>query len=103
MKCGLILILSTLLIGCKLGPNYKRPKIDTPSVYRDADQPIASGAGASLGSEKWWAVFQDPELQQLIRTAIAENYDVRIAASRVLQAQAQLGITRADQLPTISA
>jgi len=48
-------------------------------------------------------VFQDPELQQLIRTAIQNNYDVRIAATRILEAQAQLGITRADQLPTIDA
>ena len=57
----------------------------------------------SLGDEKWWDVFQDPELQGLIRTALKNNYDVRIAATRVLQAQAQLGITRADQLPSVSA
>ena len=53
----------------------------------------------SLGDEKWWEVFQDNELQGLIRTALKNNYDVRIAATRVLQAQAQLGITRADQFP----
>jgi multidrug efflux system outer membrane protein len=57
----------------------------------------------SLGDEKWWEVFQDKELQGLIRTALKNNYDVRIAATRVLQAQAQLGITRADQLPSLSA
>jgi len=56
-----------------------------------------------LGDEKWWDVFQDKELQGLIRTALKNNYDVRIAATRVLQAQAQLGITRADQLPSLSA
>jgi multidrug efflux system outer membrane protein len=55
-----------------------------------------------LGDAKWWEVFQDPELQSLIRTALKNNYDVRIAATRVLQAQAQLGITRADQLPSLS-
>jgi multidrug efflux system outer membrane protein len=60
-------------------------------------------APSSLGDEKWWDVFQDPELQSLIRTALKNNYDVRIAASRVLQAQAQLGITRADQFPTLNA
>ena len=48
-------------------------------------------------------MFQDPQLQELIRTALKQNYDVRIAAARILEAQAQLGITRADQLPTISA
>src|SRR5260370_17220000 len=59
-------------------------------------------ATASLGDEKWWEVFQDPKLQSLIRRALKNNYDVRIAAARVLQAQAQLGITRADQLPSFS-
>jgi multidrug efflux system outer membrane protein len=57
----------------------------------------------SFGDQKWWEVFQDPQLRQLIRTALEQNYDVRIAATRILQAQAQLGITRADQLPTVSA
>lgn len=91
-----------LLAGCKVGPNYKRPPVDTPSIYR-ADQQTAGSNQPSLGNEKWWTVFQDQQLQELIRTALAENYDVRIAAARVLQAQALLGITRADQLPTVSA
>jgi multidrug efflux system outer membrane protein len=102
MKSGhrLFTVLLILLAGCKVGPNYKRPKVDTPSVYR-ADAQAAQGV--SIAEEKWWTVFQDPELQQLIRTSLAENYDVRIAASRILQAQAALGITRADQFPTITA
>jgi multidrug efflux system outer membrane protein len=62
-----------------------------------------SVAPASIGDEKWWDVFQDKELQGLIRVALKNNYDVRIAATRVLQARAQLGITRADQFPTLSA
>ena len=66
-------------------------------------QPAAVSAGQSFGDQKWWEVFQDPELQGLIRTALQNNYDVRIAATRILEAQAQLGITRADQLPTVSA
>src|SRR3981189_495437 len=66
---------------------------------QDAAQPAAE----SLGEQKWWEVFQDKQLQELIHTALQQNYDVRIAATRILQAQAQLGITRADQLPTISA
>ncbi|MGB2640272.1 MAG: efflux transporter outer membrane subunit, partial [Candidatus Acidiferrum sp.] len=57
----------------------------------------------SLGNEKWWEVFQDPVLQQLIRTALQQNYDAQIAAARVLQAQAQLGITRANQFPMVGA
>jgi multidrug efflux system outer membrane protein len=60
-------------------------------------------AAESLGDQKWWEVFQDRQLQDLIHTALQQNYDVRIAATRILQAQAQVGITRADGLPTISA
>jgi multidrug efflux system outer membrane protein len=97
-----VMIAVIFLAGCRLGPNYKRPKIDTPTVYRAADQAATQNA-ASLGDEKWWTVYQDPELQQLIRTALVENYDVKIAAARVLQAQAVLGITRADQFPTVAA
>ena len=67
--------------------------VDTP------DQPQSSEP--SFGDQKWWEVFQDPQLQELIRTALKQNYDVRIAATRILEAQAQLGITRADQLPTV--
>ena len=63
------------------------------------DQPAAA---ASLGNEKWWDVYQDPVLAHLIHTALQQNYDVRIAATRVLEAQAQLGITRANQFPSAS-
>jgi outer membrane protein, multidrug efflux system len=58
---------------------------------------------AALGDQKWWDVFQDDQLRTLIRTALTQNYDSRIAASRVLEAQAQLGITRADQFPSVGA
>jgi outer membrane protein, multidrug efflux system len=96
------LILGLLLAGCLVGPDYKRPPVEAPGVYRgDSQSPLASSQ--PLGDEKWWEVFQDPVLQQLIRTAIEQNYDLRIAASRVLQAQAQLGVTRANQFPTVSA
>src|ERR1700722_3359618 len=108
------------LTGCAVGPNYKRPAVDVPGMYRGSttDTPVsadlkpqpgqpehakAEKATESLGDAKLWEVFQDPQLQSLIRTALKNNYDVRIAATRVLQAQAQLGITRADQLPSLSA
>jgi multidrug efflux system outer membrane protein len=65
-------------------------------------QAAARPATESFGDQKWWDVFQDKQLQDLIRTALQQNYDVRITATRILQAQAQLGITRADQWPTIS-
>jgi len=111
-----------LLEGCTVGPNYKRPQVDTPSAYRGAPeiapvqtqpnqadtasvpaQKSAEPIAQSLGDQKWWEVFQDPQLQDLIRTALKQNYDLRIAATRILEAQAQLGITRADQLPSIYA
>jgi multidrug efflux system outer membrane protein len=65
-------------------------------------QEAAQSAPESLGDQKWWDVFQDQQLQDLIHTALQQNYDVRIAATRIVQAQAQVGITRADQFPTIS-
>jgi len=114
VSCGALLCMN----ACSVGPNYKRPAANVPSTYRGALAPAAAAAESTptpshaatggsasipLGEEKWWDVFQDQELQGLIRTALKNNYDVRIAATRVLQAQAQLGITRADQLPSVSA
>lgn len=90
------------LAGCTMGPNYKRPAINAPATYRSDPAPPAADI-PSLGDEKWWQVFKDEELQKLVRQAIENNYDVRIAASRILEAQAQVGITRADQLPSLSA
>jgi outer membrane protein, multidrug efflux system len=91
-----------LLAACTVGPNYRRPPVSTPGAYYHA-APAPSPNPASLADEKWWALFQDPQLQQLIRTALQHNYDVRIAASRIAQAQAQVGLARANQLPTVSA
>ena len=91
----------TLLTGCTVGPNYKRPTIAAPDAYRGLAPDAAPQTTASLADEKWWAAFEDQQLQVLIRKAIVQNYDVRIAATRVLQAQASLGITRADQFPSI--
>jgi multidrug efflux system outer membrane protein len=93
------LSVAVLLAGCTVGPNYKRPAVTVPTDYRDAmagpNLPVSS-----LGNEKWWLVYQDPVLVQLIHTALQQNYDVRIAATRVLEAQAELGIVRANQLPS---
>ena len=93
-----------VLTGCTVGPNYKRPKIETPPTYRGLTPEEAARADAtSLAEEKWWEVFHDEQLQALIKTALQQNYDVRIAATRILEAQARLGITRADQFPTVTA
>lgn len=113
---SLSLLLGSLLVwsGCAVGPNYKRPAADVPGMYRGAPEQVQPAsaqnvtaaapakAAESLGDEKWWEVFQDQELQNLIRTALQNNYDVRIAATRVLESKAQLGITRADQYPSLA-
>lgn len=88
------------LAGCMVGPNYHRPKVNLPSAYRGAPSLTNS---SSLGNEQWWTVFRDPVLQQLIHTGLKQNYDVRIAAQRVIEAQAQAGITRSNEFPFLTA
>jgi multidrug efflux system outer membrane protein len=103
-KLTAVALVVVLTVGCAVGPNYKRPSANVPGIYRGVTpEEAAQPAAQSLGDQKWWEVFQDTQLQELVRTALQQNYDVRIAATRILQAQAQLGITRADQLPTINA
>jgi len=101
-----ILALLVLEAGCMMGPKYNRPTLNVPQEYRAPAPEQASQASSlsneRLGNERWWQVYQDPVLTQLIHTAIAQNYDVRIAATRVLEAQAQVGVTRANQLPSAS-
>jgi outer membrane protein, multidrug efflux system len=98
----LIALALMLLCGCAVGPKYKRPAVNVPGTYRGPTPDAGQQTAASVGDEKWWDVFQDDQLQKLIRQALVNNYDVRIAAERVLEAQAALGITRADQFPTIT-
>ena len=89
------------LSGCKVGPNYKRPAVDIPGQYRGLAPGIGTGA-SNLSEMKWESVFPDQVLQSLIKEALTNNYDIRIAASRILQAQASLGITRSNQFPALS-
>lgn len=92
-----------LLAGCTVGPKYKRPIVSVPQTYRGDENAGANPASpVSLGDEKWWQVFQDQQLQELIRLGLKQNFDVRIAASRILQAQEQVVITRSNQFPTLS-
>jgi multidrug efflux system outer membrane protein len=95
------IVLSTLATGCVVGPDYKRPATNVPETFREASS-SATGA-TSFGDASWWEVFQDDQLRALIRAALAQNFDVRIAATRILQAEAQVGITRADRYPQASA
>lgn len=97
-----LLCVAILSSGCTVGPNYKKPTATVPVTYRGlAPEETGKPESASIGDQKWWEVFQDEQLRSLIRTALQQNYDVRIAGTRILQAQAQLGITRADQFPSL--
>jgi multidrug efflux system outer membrane protein len=98
-----LIAIAMLSGGCTVGPNYKKPTATVPGTYRGlTPEEAAKTETASMGDQKWWEVFQDEQLRSLIRTALQQNYDVRIAGARILEAQAQLGITRADQFPSVS-
>ena len=91
---------SAFSAGCNVGPKYVRPNVTAPPAFRGADDAaVVSDAKNSLGDEQWAAVYREPELQELIRKALANNYDVRIAAQRILEQQAQVRITRSQQFP----
>jgi outer membrane protein, multidrug efflux system len=100
---ALSVAIATVIAGCTVGPRYARPTYPTPASFRGADEaPIVSAAQDSLGDEQWSQVFREPELQSLIRAALTNNYDLRIAAQRVLEAQAQVRITRSQEFPLIT-
>jgi len=97
------LALALLLSGCKVGPNYKRPVLSTPDQYRGVAPDLPGQPAAQPFAEMHWeTVFQDEALRALIKEALTNNYDMQIAASRILQAEAVVGITRANQLPSVS-
>lgn len=98
-----VIVLVLLLSGCKVGPNYKRPVAATPDQYRGVAPDLSGQAGTQPFAEMHWeTVFQDETLRALIKEALTNNYDMQIAASRIIQAQAIVGETRANQLPNLS-
>ena len=100
----LLASLAITLTGCNVGPRYHRPAYQAPATYRGADDAsVSSNAAGSLGDEKWAEVFREPELQALISRALANNYDLHVAAQRVLEQQQQVRITRSQAFPQISA
>jgi multidrug efflux system outer membrane protein len=84
--------------GCAIGPNYARPDAAPPAEFRGAEAPLDARSFAEL---PWWDVFQDQALVRLIEQALLDNYDLRIAATRVEQARYAVGVTRADLLPQL--
>ncbi|HSE36281.1 MAG TPA: efflux transporter outer membrane subunit [Blastocatellia bacterium] len=99
----IVLIVTSLLTACTVGPKYQRPRVQTPTVYRGVADPNVAPDPQTLADTKWFEVFRDDKLQELIRTALVSNYDLREAVARVDQASANYGITRADQFPTFDA
>src|SRR5215470_9212068 len=87
-----------LLAGCVVGPNYKRPEVAVPANFR-APAPLPEPQAASFADLKWFEVFHNEQLQELIRVALEQNYDLRDAVARVDEARAFLGITRSNQYP----
>ena len=105
MKTPLTILLTLgLLGGCAVGPNYHRPAYPVPDSFRGQGPGIPTPpAEASFGDLKWFEVFKDEKLQELIKIALQENYDVQIAAQRVLQAREQVTIQRSYLFPTVNA
>ena len=105
---ALLTLLAGAMVACAAGPKYHRPAVTTPDAFRGAPA-VGTGTQAAASKEtsvadlKWFEVFKDEQLQQLLRAALKNNYDVREAVARVEAARAVVGITRADQLPTIGA
>jgi outer membrane protein, multidrug efflux system len=93
-------VLGTMLFleGCTVGPRYTPPVVPVPNLWR-----VPASESESLANEKWWELLKDPVLQQLVRTALAQNTDIRLAAAEVVQSQAQVMVTRSAEFPQVSA
>ena len=100
MKRLLIAGLASLLAACAQGPNYKRPEVNTPAAFRGQ---AATSANGSLSDLAWWDLYRDPVLEKLIRTALRQNYDVKIALARVEEFRAATGISGLGSIPQVSA
>ncbi len=102
-KVTLVLLAALAISGCAVGPNYHRPAVQTPPAFRGPDQSQQTEPQtASFADLPWWQVFHDPQLQDLIRTALKQNYDLQLAVERVIAARAQVGIVRSNEFPMVS-
>ena len=102
-RATLILLAALVISGCAVGPNYHRPAVQTPPAFHSSDQSQQiEQQTASFADLPWWQVFHDPQLQELIRTALKQNYDLQMAVERVSAARAQLGIIRSNQFPQVT-
>jgi len=96
--------LTLALTGCTVGPKYTRPNVPTAPDFRGPDNTtVTSDPKASIGDQQWSNIFHEPELQDLIKTALTNNYDLRIAAEHILEQQQQVRITRSQEFPQVNA
>jgi multidrug efflux system outer membrane protein len=101
-KLLIVVLICGMFAGCKVGPNYHRPLVQAPPTYRDLQaNPQLQAQAASYADLPWWQVFQDPRLQELIRTALKQNYDLQLATERINAARAELAITRSNLFPQV--
>jgi len=101
MTRRIVALLLCTVAGCAVGPDYHRPRVATPAAFRGTE--LQEAQAASYADLPWWQVFADPQLQELIGTALKENYDLRLATERITAARAQVTITRSSLFPQISA
>ena len=99
MTRRIVALLLCAVSGCAMGPDYHRPTIPTPTAFRGT--PLQEAQAVSYADLPWWEVFADPQLQELIRTALKQNYDLRLATERITAARAQLVITRSSLFPQL--
>jgi multidrug efflux system outer membrane protein len=95
-----VAVLGLVAAGCTVGPDFHKPESTAPADYRGRGADYPAGP-ASLGDLPWWEIFGDPVLQELIREALRQNYDLRVAASRIVDARAQVTIARSFQVPEL--
>lgn len=91
------LLASMLLAGCAVGPDYQRPAADLPQAWPAAPQNASQVASRD---STWWKIYADPALDKLVEEALARNADLAIAAARITEAEAQLGLARTSFSPT---
>jgi len=90
-------VVSLVVVGCSVGPDYTRPEVETPKVWADT----LATPDSTIANLPWWQVFSDTTLHRLISSALTGNRDLRIAIERIEEARAAYGFTRADYYPKI--
>lgn len=99
VKTVIVVLLTTLLSGCLVGPNYKRPPVSAPVAFRGAE---GAAQQASFADAPWWEVFRDDTLKNLVQTSLANNYDLKVAVTRIEQARQVAAQARSQFYPQLN-